>query len=139
MEHITLLGQEWQALQGQFAQYEKSALHIKMTCLAVYAFALATGLATSVAGALVALFWLQEGMFKTFQNRLAERLLHVERLLMAPTTTSSGAMQLHSDWLANRRGGFTLLGEYLASAMRPTVAVPYLPLMLILILIEFMS
>lgn len=34
-------------------------------------------------------------------------------------------MQLHSDWQASRPGGAALLLEYLKSALRPTVALPY--------------
>jgi hypothetical protein len=139
MDHIALLSKEWQTLQNQHAQYERSALQIKMVCLTVYAFVLATGLATPVIGVLVALFWLQEGMFKTFQNRLGERLLSIERRLVMTPVPPSTAMQLHSEWLVNRRGGVALLGEYMASALRPTVAFPYLPLMMILVLIEIMN
>ena len=41
-------------------------------------------------------------------------------------------MQLHSDWLARRPRGLALVAQYLKSALRPTVALPY-PLLIGLI------
>jgi hypothetical protein len=41
-------------------------------------------------------------------------------------------MQLHSDWQARRPRGGALVGEYLKSALRPTVALPY-PLLMALV------
>ncbi|MFN3303907.1 MAG: hypothetical protein ACK44A_09325 [Roseateles sp.] len=61
-------------------------------------------------------------MLKTFQARLGERLLAVEAALKSG---GGVAMQLHSDWQASRPGGAALLLEYLKSALRPTVALPY--------------
>ena len=71
---------------------------------------------------LIALLWLQEGVLKTFQGRLGERLLVVEAALKSGNGV---AMQLHSDWLATRPGGAGLLLQYVKSALRPTVALPY--------------
>jgi len=45
---------------------------------------------------------------------------------------SSEAMQLHSEWLQQRPGSLGLLLEYLKSALRPTVALPY-PILLALL------
>lgn len=112
------LHHEWLALQGQHERYEALALAVKLAaflaCWWVPDVWLALGL--------IALLWLQEGVLKTFQARLGERLLNVEAALRAG---EGAAMQLHSDWLAGRPGGAGLLLQYLKSALRPTVALPY--------------
>lgn len=119
------LHHEWLALQGQHERYEALALAVKLAAFAVcfvvsdVAFALA----------LLALLWLQEAVLKTFQGRLGDRLLAVEAGLKSGDGVA--AMQLHSDWLASRPRGTGLLAQYLKSAMRPTVALPY-PLLMLL-------
>ena len=44
---------------------------------------------------------------------------------------AAGAFTLHTRWQAQRRGVLGLVREYLSSAMRPTVAFPYLVLLLL--------
>jgi hypothetical protein len=131
MDTHALLAAEWQTLQTQHEQYERGALAIKLSCLAVAVVALAAKLPGLLACGVIALFWVQEGVFKTFQARLGERLLRVEALLSQAGATPGQAMQLHSEWLAGRPGGFALIGEYLASTVRPTVAFPYVPMLLV--------
>ena len=118
----TALQQEWLALQAQHERYEALALVVKLAAVAACLLAPRAELAAGV----VALLWLQEGVLKTFQARLGERLLVVEAGVKAGEGV---AMQLHSDWLAARPRGAALLGQYLKSALRPTVALPY-PLLL---------
>jgi hypothetical protein len=131
MDVNTLLGQEWQTLQNNHEQHEKNALLIKLTCLSLCVAGLATGVSFAALGVMVVLCWLQEGIFKTYQARLAERLLRVELLLRQPPPTLPEAMQLHSAWSASRLGGARLVAGYAASACRPTVAFPYVPLLMI--------
>ncbi|MFZ2974242.1 MAG: hypothetical protein WA049_16510 [Ferribacterium limneticum] len=138
MEISTLLGKEWQTLQDNHEQHEQNALFIKLACLALSIAGLATGLPLSWIAFTVLLCWIQEGIFKTYQSRLADRLLSVEARLAQPNPTPS-AMQLHTDWLASRPGGGALLGSYLVSALRPTVAFPYLPILLMLGLGRWLS
>jgi hypothetical protein len=122
----TPLQQEWLALQAQHERYEGLALAVKLA-----AFAVAVVVAdTALALALLALLWLQEGVLKTFQSRLGDRLLAVEAGVKAGDGTAP--MQLHSHWLARRPRGAALLGQYLRSALRPTVALPY-PLLMALL------
>ena len=54
--------------------------------------------------------------------------------MRADASEGQGAvpMQLHSDWLARRPRGLALVAQYLKSALRPTVALPY-PLLIGLI------
>jgi len=122
------LHQEWLALQAQHERYEGLALVVKLVAFA------ATVLVqdNTLALALLALLWLQEGVLKTFQGRLGDRLLVVEAGLK--NGEGATAMQLHSDWLASRPRGVGMIGQYLKSALRPTVALPY-PLLMILVVV----
>lgn len=124
---MSALQQEWLALQGQHERYEGLALAVKLSAFVVAVVVPDPALAL----ALLALLWLQEAVLKTFQARLGERLLVVESGLRAGDGLP---MQLHSDWLARRPRGAALLGQYLKSALRPTVALPYPLLMLLVVL-----
>jgi len=123
---MSALQQEWLALQAQHERYEALALAVKLAAFAAAALRPEHRLAV----ALLALLWLQEAVLKTFQARLGERLLAVEAGLRAGD--GPAAMQLHSDWLAGRPRGAGLLAQYLKSALRPTVALPY-PLLMLLV------
>ena len=125
---MNALHQEWLALQGQHERYEALALGVKLVAFA------ATVLVpdNTLALALLALLWLQEAVLKTFQGRLGDRLLVVEAGLKAGDGAT--AMQLHSDWLAARPRGLGLVVQYLKSALRPTVALPY-PLLMLLVVV----
>jgi hypothetical protein len=127
----TLLGQEWQTLQHNHEQHEKNALLIKLFSLALCLAGLACSLPLLWIGFGVLLCWGQEGIFKTYQTRLSERLLRVEAML-GKQQSSAMAMQLHSEWTTSRPGGVALIGAYAVSACRPTVAFPYLPILLML-------
>lgn len=132
MDSKTLLAQEWQTLQVNHEQHERNALSIKLACLALCLIGLALRLPPVWIGFTVLLCWAQEGIFKTYQSRLADRLLRIEALLVQPEPTPA-AMQLHTDWAASRPGSSALIVSYALSALRPTVAFPYLPIVLILL------
>lgn len=121
------LHQEWLALQAQHERYEGLALAVKLAAFAAAVLVPDNTLAL----ALLALLWLQEAVLKTFQARLGERLLAVEAGLKDGGVP---AMQFHTGWLASRPRGAGLLAEYLKSALRPTVALPY-PLLMLLVLV----
>ncbi len=122
---MNALHHEWLALQGQHERYEALALGVKLVAF------VATVVVSdnTLALALLALLWLQEAVLKTFQARLGERLLAVEQGLKSGAELAP--MQLHSAWLATRPRGAALAVEYLKSALRPTVALPY-PLLMAL-------
>ena len=124
------LSQEWQTLQTNHEQHERNALLIKLVSLALCLAGFATHVSAGWLALVVALLWLQEGIIKTYQSRLSDRLLKVEAMLLAPTAPTLAAMQLHTQWMANRPGTFSLLASYAISACRPTVAFPYAPLLI---------
>jgi hypothetical protein len=130
MDNNTQLAQEWQTLQNNHEQHEKSALLIKLTCLVLCVAGWVAGVSLVALAILVVLCWGQEAIFKTYQARLAERLLHVESLLRE-SQPSSVVMQLHSEWSARRPGAVSLIAGYAVSACRPTVAYPYVPILIL--------
>jgi len=131
MDQHALLAQEWQTLHNNHEHYEKLALLIKLGSLGLCLAGLAFGLPLRWTALAVALSWLLEGIFKTYQARLATRLLRIERLIRQDQPEPE-AMQLYSEWSLQRPGIVHLLLGYAASACRPTVTLPYLPLLLAL-------
>jgi hypothetical protein len=126
--------QEWMSLQSQYEHYERSCLLIKLSCVVLFALGLMFPMNVLLAAAFVLIFWLQEGIFRTFQARLGERLLQVEECLRDPEKIGF-AYQLHTEWLKNRPSVFGLILEYAKHAVRPTVAFPYVALLLLNILV----
>lgn len=122
------LSQEWQTLQQCHEQHEKNALLIKLACVALCTFALGLQMPMAWLGFCVVLLWGQEAIFKTYQSRIADRLLRVEQLL-AQATPEQPAMQLHTEWIAQRPHAFGLMASYVSSACKPTVAFPYVPML----------
>lgn len=125
----TLLSQEWQTLQACHEQHERNALAIKLICVVLVVLGLAAEIGLIWLAATVLLLWLQEGIVKTYQARIGDRLLIVEAQLQLAEPTLA-AMQLHTSWAANRPGTAALVTSYLVSACRPTVAFPYLSMLL---------
>ncbi len=121
--------QEWSVLQKLHERYEFGALTIKLTAVVLFFAGLVVELHGTWLVLLVALLWLQEGIFKTYQARLGNRLLALEQGMTAGETLRVFA--LHSDWLAQRKGLIGQVREYLGSAVRPTVAFPYLVLLVL--------
>ncbi|MGZ3240003.1 MAG: hypothetical protein ACXWJK_06390 [Burkholderiaceae bacterium] len=125
------LAQEWNTLQNNIEQYEKGGLLIKLTGVALYVAGLTFVHHAIVISMLIGVIWIQEGIFRTFQSRLVERILRIEQLIKQDTPTTHAAYQLYSEWLAGRAGTVSLIKEYALSMSRPTVAFPYVVLILI--------
>jgi len=124
-----LLGQEWLGLQANFEAIEQNAQWVKLGSMALALGGMAFHLSPLVVAGLSLLCWCQEAMLKAFQARLGERLLAIEDALRVPASEFA-AMQLHSQWQQRRPGWRGLIAQYVASALRPTVVFPYLPLLL---------
>jgi hypothetical protein len=125
------LAQEWTTLQNNHESYERSALLIKLVAVVLSAIAWVAGLVPEVLVALVLILWFQEAVLKTWQNRLADRLMALESMLRGEAEGVAQPFQLHSRWLAQRPGLKGLLQDYGRSAVRPTVAFPYVALLLL--------
>ena len=125
METKAALSQEWTTLQNNHERYETGALLIKLLAVLLFFAGAALAIEPWVLCLVLLVLWLQEGIFKTYQSRLGDRLLQLERLLANPGEAPDQAFQLHSAWLLQRKGMAGLLAEYAASACRPTVAFPH--------------
>ncbi|GHC76059.1 hypothetical protein GCM10007320_14920 [Pseudorhodoferax aquiterrae] len=128
-----LLGREWTALHGDCEASERSALWIKLGAVALTATAVALSFDAVLTIVLVGVLWLQEAIVRTGQARLVDRLLYVEGLLRDPMASPRAPCQLYSDWQAMRPGTMGLVAQYLAAAVRPTVAFPYAVLLVLLL------
>jgi len=129
---VSALTHEWVTLQHNHERYETGGLLLKLAALSLWGAALALGFHAALMAGMVGVLWLQEGIYRTSQARLGERIVQVETLIRQGGGTESQACQLHSDWLAKRPGTVGLLLEYAQNALRPTVAFPYVMLVLAL-------
>lgn len=119
----SLLAHEWTCLQNQYDSYEKYSLIIKLSNLVLCCVLFASIAESYLVLLPVAILWLQDAIWKTFQSRIGDRLLVVEAAIAAGDEHK--AMQFNSQWLATRPGLMSLLGEYVAHALKPTVAFPH--------------
>jgi hypothetical protein len=135
---ISILQSEWITLQNQFDSYEKCSLAIKIFSIlacCVLVFALNAGVWSLL---VVAVLWLQDGIWKTFQNRIGQRLEVVEQAIQdntraAKNHVSQMGMQFNLAWNHSRPGAIGLLGEYIKQSLKPTVAYPHIVLMVLVI------
>ena len=66
----TLLSQQWQTMHNSYENYEQYALIIKLITVVIAVFAWSFSLPNYITLALIALLWLQEAIWKTFQLSL---------------------------------------------------------------------
>ncbi len=124
-----LLSQEWTALHHDHERHDRYGLLIKLTAVLVCLISLGLAMSLWLALLFVLVLWLQEGIWRTVQARTGERLLAIEKMLS--DSGDQPAMQFYSDWEASRPGVLGLVKEYLLNAVRPTVAYPYVILLVI--------
>ncbi|MEP0176830.1 MAG: hypothetical protein ABJH28_02150 [Paraglaciecola sp.] len=146
--NLLALQQEWATLQTQFDSYEKHSLLIKLFNVAMSCallFIVNIGLWTLL---ICALIWLQDGIWKTFQGRIAQRLESVECSIKHYCTAKNAegngdsshmAMQFNSAWEESRKGAIGLVFEYLKNSIKPTVAYPHVLLLLIIFANSFLT
>jgi hypothetical protein len=135
---LSTLQQEWTTLQTQFDSYEKYSLIIKLfnilvTCYLVFVLQL-----TCWAVVVCAIIWLQDGIWKTFQARMGERLEIVELSIKTLSEdglvdSSTQGMQFNSVWANSRKGAVGLVVEYIKQSLKPTVAYPHVLLVVIIL------
>lgn len=130
MDGKSLLAQEWNVLQVNCEQYEKSALTIKLVTILSLTLGLATDVSASWLVTILLHCWVCEAMVKTYQSRLEVRLLSIETLLSQGEPMVSDAMKLHTQWASVRPKGLEMIKSYAVSGLRPTVLFPYAPLIL---------
>lgn len=121
----TLFEREWISLQDAYEQYEKYALIIKLTSVILCFAGLSMHIGFALLAPAVLILWIQEGVWKTYQSRIGERLLIVESAIKNIGGTCEIPFQLHTEWQAGKAGVLGLLKEYLGNSLRPTVIYPY--------------
>lgn len=127
------LEREWQTLQSDYERYEQMALIIKLAATLSCIFTFGN---IVLALTLLSVLWLQEGIWKTWQHRTAQRLMEIEKMLHSG---SGEAFQFHTRWDANRPGAIGLIVEYISNSLRPTVAFPYAVLIGVIAAIRFIQ
>ncbi len=134
-----LLLKQWQTLHNSHEDYEKYALIIKLAAIASTFLIFTFSITTLVALLLIAALWLQEGIWKTFQSRTADAIMAIEeKLALNETEQSNDPEQLYlfyKQWSANRPNSKMLVTEYIKNSLKPTVIYPYLPLLLLIIIL----
>ena len=123
---------EWQVLQNQYDSYEKYSLAIKLLAAIFLLCGLVYQLPSIYTAVLIAVLWLQDAIWKTFQARIETRLYVVEAQLAAIKQGDAVvelAFQFNRNFLAQRPSSIGLVKEYLLQALRPTIAYPYLLLL----------
>lgn len=131
---------EWQVLQNQYDSYEKCSLAIKLLAAIFLLCGLIYQLPSIYTAILIAVLWLQDAIWKTFQARIEQRLYVVETQLAAikqGAELTEIAFQFNRKFLAQRPSSVGLVKEYLLQAIRPTVAYPYVLLLPIGLLLPF--
>jgi hypothetical protein len=132
-EQLPILQSEWITLQNQFDSYEKCSLAIKLFSIlicCILVFALDAGLWSLL---VVAILWLQDAIWKTFQNRIGQRLEIVEQAIQdnphhVPEHLLHMGMQYNLAWNQSRPRVIGLISEYIKQSLKPTVAYPYVVL-----------
>lgn len=124
--------QEWALLHTDIEKYERFSLIIKLFSVSVFLFSVINGFELSLGISLILILWLQDGIWKTFQKRMEIRVQQIESNLAKPDDNNI-AFQFYSQWQSNRPGITGLMTEYLLSASKPTVAYPYVFLIIIYI------
>lgn len=131
IESNTLLVKEWQSLHNSHERYEQYALMIKLFSVAVTLFSLALYQSNMVIILILAVLWLQEGIWKTYQARTCQRIELIEQALPENNLI---AFQFYRQWSENRPSSAGLVLEYIKNSLKPTVVYPYIPLIFIILI-----
>jgi hypothetical protein len=124
-----LLSKQWNTLHNSHEQYEHLSLIIKLVAIVVAAMLISFGVSLITSLLILSVFWLQEGIWKTFQARACNAIIKLEEEMTDGSKISS--YLLYNDWQRNRPNSSQLINEYICNALKPTVIFPYAPLMVI--------
>ncbi len=129
---LQLLSKEWLVQQQAFDKYEQYSLVIKLVAVATVLLIRCLGTPGSIIPFLaVLLFWLTEAIWKTFQQRIYQRLLQLESALHENDPAPADPMTFNCEFEQQRPGLLGLIGEYSRSGLTPTTMVTYLILIAI--------
>lgn len=119
------LQNEWAIIHSDIENYERYSLVIKLFAVLTSLASMACSIGMIFSVSLTLILWIQDGIWKTFQQRLGARITIIEKNLQHKNTGDNLAFQLYSQWEGQRQGAVGLIKEYLSNAAKPTVAYPY--------------
>jgi hypothetical protein len=132
------LVEQWQTLHNNHENYESYALIIKLFATVITLFALSFSIATTVTLLLLATIWLQEGIWKTYQQRTVNAIIAIEdKLALNEVEQTDELMKpylVYKQFQTNRPAAKALIAEYISNSMKPTVIYPYIPLMIVVLI-----
>ena len=123
------LQQQWITLHNNVEKSESLTLILKMLAVLVLVSGLIAKLSVIIIVLLLLVIWLQEGIWKTFQSRTELHLLAIEKA--SSDNDENFGLSFYSKWNDSRPGFKTLIFQYISNSLRPTVAYPYVVLLLI--------
>ena len=126
----TALHAEWVSLQRSIDQSEAVSIYIKLLAILLFLVSLALETSFMIPAVVIAVLWLQDAIWKTFQSRTEDRMLTIEKMIV--DGDDSGAFQFYTNWQTQRPSLLGLLMQYLSHGLKPTVAYPYVVLLLFL-------
>ena len=135
MTNKTDFQQEWTTLHASYDRYELGGLIIKITSVVLFFMALYLSLQPMIVVMTLAVLWLQEAIWKTFQSRTEQRLLNIEDELSKSSDASPYIF--YTQWLENRPSNLGLIAEYAKHIARPTIAYPYSVLIVLTLVQRF--
>ncbi len=124
---MTEYSEEWIEIHRSIEKYEQVSMLIKLFSVALCLVCIVFSVNLLPSLLFMALLWLQEAIWKTFQSRLEQHILVLEE----SRADNNATFTLYSSWKQNRPGLAGLLKAYFFSALKPTVAYPYVVLMII--------
>lgn len=125
---MDLVQQEWLLQQKRRNDMENLSLIIKLLALVCFLWLSRTAPSAYFLGIATGLFWLLDAIWKAEQARVSLRLLQLEQSIRSESPCDG--MQFQSMWAAKRGGVGSLILEYVKAAMKPSVAILYVGLLI---------
>jgi len=128
VKNNSTLHQEWVALHASYERSEGLSLIVKLSAVSACLIGLICNLNDIIISLFLSILWLQEAIWKTFQGRTEQRLLTLEQNI--EQDKGSSGFQFYSVYSLSRPGTVGLISEYIKNALRPTIAYPYVVLII---------
>ncbi|BCG62757.1 MAG: hypothetical protein methR_P0407 [Methyloprofundus sp.] len=125
------LQNEWNILHQDIEKYARFSLLIKLFSVLVCLLAFTYQLSAWLAILFILILWLQNGIWQTFQARLEKRILFIEQQIQSSTNSDDMAFQLYSQFQEQRLGAVGLVKEYCINSLKPTIAYPFVLLVVV--------
>jgi len=122
------LKREWELLHTDNEKYERYSLLIKLVAISCSVLLIVFSSTVFLSLLIIVVLWGQEAIWKTFQDRMCDRIMLIEQAMSSNSTPLPDAFQFYSEWSKNRPATVGTVKEYAKSALRPTVLYPYLVL-----------